>query len=157
MKQLHLFAELLREFTTGQALCWTPERAEFDFLSGIKPLLAGGEEVGAHRELKSHPAGAPLGLCTVVAMTPFGLADLEKETQRWVLKDIETFSRLMSEAERVLAQGIVYVEVPNNIFCEGHGVSFDGGLLRARGPEKSQGKSLSFVTQRPDASMTPFP
>lgn len=68
------------------------------------------------------------------------------------------FSRPMTEAERVLAQGIVCAEVPSNIFCEGRGASFDGGgLLRARGPKKSQGKSLSFVTQRPDASMTPFP
>lgn len=89
----------------------------------------------------------------MVATTPFCLENLKKETQRWLLKDVETFSRLVSEAERALALGRVRAEVPNgSMFCEGPMAPFDGGgLLRAGGPKKSQGQSLSFVTQRPDA------
>lgn len=46
---------------------------------------------------------------------------METETQRWVLKNVETVSRRMSEAERVLAQGIVCVGYPMAYFVKATG------------------------------------
>ena len=75
---------------------------------------AGGGDGRAHRTAVPSSRGSDGAVHQVPQwQTPFCLESSEKETPRWVLKGEETFFRLVSEEERVLAKGIVHARVPN--------------------------------------------
>lgn len=64
------------------------------------------------QRMEAHPAGAPLKLCTGHCGSKDSLLFGKFGEGNPGMKDAETFSRLVGEGERVLAQGVVCAEAP---------------------------------------------